>query len=261
MSVDQAQAAPPRPGLLKRVRLLRSVRELGMKLLVVALGVFAALWAQQWAEGRLWREKTRAATDAIRVEIADQYESVVEWRTVEPCILAQIDGLQARVLASDARLTPAPLFRDRSLPPYVLRLPDRSYDDGAWQRAAADGVASRLDPAVRRQLDQVYAVVRLLNDMTAQNRSSAQRLLSLSRPLPLDAGVRIALIKELDELNGRVRFMDLIMSQSLSSWRAAGMSPSPDSARAIVAESGTAAFCRANRLPLRRLAEATRPGG
>lgn len=259
MSAEAAQAEPTCPGLLlKRARLLRSVRELGMELLIVTLGVFAALWAQQWAEGRSWREKTQAATDAIRVEVADQYESVVEWRTVEPCVLAQIDRLQQRVVASGVRLIPAPVFADPS-GYFVLRLPDRSYEDAAWQRAAADGVASRLDRTARRRLDQVYPSMRLLNDLTAQNRSDVQRLLSLSRPLPLDAGVRIALVQDLDDLSGRVAFMDLIMGQSLRSWRAVGMLPSVASGREVVAASGSATFCRAHGLPLRSLAEAVRP--
>lgn len=257
----EADGTPPRGGgvLRRHARMLRSARALGVELLVVALGVLIALWAQQWAEGRSWREKTRAAIDALHMETADHYLAAVEWRTVEPCILAQIDRLQQRLLESGARLKPAPVYTEPSSGSYVIRMPSRSYRDAAWQRATGDGVASRLDRAVRSDLDSGYSVVRILNDLNAQNTAAESRLLTLSRPLPLDADVRVSLLQEMDELRGRVIFMSLIQSQMLGSWRAAGMTRPVREARTFVAGSGTRRFCATQGLPLRTVEAAARP--
>lgn len=252
-------ARSPR-GVLKRARMLRTARELGMELFVVALGVLIALWAQQWAEGRSWREKKSAALDAIGVEIADQYDSAVEWRLVEPCLLSQIDTLRQRVLTSPGRLVPAPLFADSWRGTFVVRMPDRSYEDGAWQRAISDGVASRLDRKVRFELDGAYAATRLLNDLTAQNRAAQERLLSLSQPLPLDPGTRLSLLQEIDQLRGRITFMDLVMAQALDHWRTAGVLPPLRRAQTASTLKGTRLFCRTHGLQVRTLAEAISTG-
>lgn len=119
----------------------------------MALGVFTALWVQQWAEGRSWQEKQRWAVDGLRADVADQYQSAVEWRVLEPCILSQIDQLQQRVLASGDRLSPAPVYQRPIVGGVVLLLPSRAYDDFAWQRATGDEVANRLDTGIRIAMD------------------------------------------------------------------------------------------------------------
>src|SRR5687768_12754977 len=87
-------------------------RQIMWELVVVTLGVLIALGAQQWAEGRSWAAKGRAAARSLRAEVSDQYQWAFEWRVVEPCILAQIDRLQERVLASRAQLDPAPVHSE-----------------------------------------------------------------------------------------------------------------------------------------------------
>ena len=230
---------------------------------IVTLGVLIALAVQQWAEQRSWRSKARDATAAFRNELGDHYKWAVEWRVVEPCIVAQIDRLQQRLLASGAKLDPAPVHNDPTLvnsrisfTNYVMRIPSKEFDTSAWQSSISDGVSSHLDPALRQELDAHYGEVRSMINLTARNNVDYQRLLSLSRPLPLDPMVRFSLLQTLDELRGRTGFMGLQSGQMIEHIVRVGMVPPAAATRDSVTRFGTYQFCRAQGLPTRPIAEA-----
>lgn len=231
-------------------------RAVAWELGIVTLGVLIALAVQQWAEQRSWRSKARDATAAFRNEVGDHYKWAVEWRVVEPCIVAQLDRLQQRLLASGATLDPAPVHSDRSFKNYVIRIPSKDFDTSSWQSAISDGVSSHLDPALRQELDAHYVEVRSMINLTARNDVDYQRLLSLSRPLPLDPMVRFSLLQTLDELRGRTGFMALQSGQMIEHIVRVGMVPPAAEIRASVTRFGTYQFCRAQGLPMRSLAEA-----
>lgn len=231
----------------------------GWELAIVTLGVLLALAAQQWAEGRTWRAKAINATVALKEEVAAHYGWSVEWRAVAPCIVAQIDRLQKRVLASGERLEPAPVYAEPGFRGFVVRVPSKEYDDTVWEATISDGVSSHLDPALRRELSAHYAQVRFMIDLTARNNVDYQRIRSLGRPLPLDASVRFSLLERLDEMRGRAEFMDLLSGQMIDHVINAKMVPPPNVARDAVMRWGTFRFCRAQGFPTRSLAEAMTP--
>ena len=135
---------------------------------IVTLGVIIALAAQQWADGRAWAGKARTTREALREELALHYSWSVEWRATLPCMLAQIDRLQRRVLASGATLEPAPVFRNANFA-FTVRLPSKEYSRSVYDAALADGVLQRFDPALRRVLNTHYTQVDALTAMTRQN--------------------------------------------------------------------------------------------
>jgi hypothetical protein len=243
----------------RRARYLRSGRFFAAELLIVALGVLLALGVQQWAEGRAWAAKASHATEALRGETQGIYASSLQWRVVAPCVLAQIDRLQERVMASGERLDPAPVFAEPGFDFFVIRMPSRSYPQVVWRATISDGVNAHLDRDVRRELDSAYTDSGLMADMNAQNNAAIQRLLVLRRPLPLDPGVRFALLQELDELRGRIEEMSHSSGQIIGYLLRAGMSPPEDLGRRTLANSGTYRFCRTHRLPTLPLAEAIIP--
>ena len=228
------------------------------ELAIVTLGVLIALAVQQWAEQRSWRSKARAATAAFQYEVGDHYKWAVEWRVVEPCIVAQLDRLQHRLLASGATLDPAPIHSDRAFKNYVIRIPIKGFNTSVRQSAISDGVSTHLDPALRQELDAHYDAVRSMIDLTARNNVDYQRLLSLSRPLPLDPMVRFSLLQTLDELRGRTGFMALQSGQMIEHIVRVGMVPPPAETHDSVTRFGTYQFCRAQGLPTRPLAEASK---
>jgi hypothetical protein len=231
----------------------------GWELAIVTLGVLLALAAQQWADGRASRAKAAEATAALKEEVSSHYAWSVEWRMVEPCIVAQIDRLQQRVLASGDRLDPAPVYSEPGFRDFVIRLPSKEYASNAWAATISDGVSSHLDPAIRQELSAHYVQARFLVDMTDRNNIDNQRLLSLSRPLPLDPTVRFSLLQDLDEMRGRAEFMSLLSGQMIDHIVKVGMVPPPNIVQDTLKRYGTFRFCRAHGFPTRSLADAATP--
>ena len=225
------------------------------ELAIVTIGVLIALGAQQWAEERSWARRVLVSKTALSKELAQHYHWSVEWRTVTPCLMAQVDRLQERVLASEATLRPAPTFTDSNFS-YVIRLPSKEYTRSVYDAAVADGVAQRFDPDFRDELNLHYAQADFLEAMTRQNGGDYQELFGLSRPVPLDPGVRFELLRTLDRVRGRIEFMDLLSGQLIDHIMKVGMVPSAVDARREVERFGTYRFCTAQGLPLRTSVEA-----
>ena len=233
-------------------------RAVGWELAIVTLGVLIALGAQQWVEERSWRAKVIQSKAAIRDELAKHYSWSVEWRVVAPCILAQIGSLQQRIESSGNRLAAAPLYSDQAISQFVLRMPSKDYADGAWQAAISDGVAPRLDPKLRIELNDHYMQASTVQNQAVQNTEDFTSLRTLGRAIPLDPMVRYTLLERLDALRGRADFMDLQSGQLINHIEKAGMVPDAARARRDVERFGTYKFCRARGLPTRPFADAMR---
>ncbi len=228
------------------------------ELAIVTAGVLVALGVQQWAEERSWSKKTDASIGAIRDELSEHYAFAVEWRTIYPCLDAQLDRLHRRVLASDATLDPAPVH---SVPGhrFVFRFPSKVYRDAAWNGAIADGTSARLDEPTRRALGSYYAQIGWVQDMTRATGQDEQALLTLAQPVPLDPMARLTLLKSINELRGRAEFMDRRAGNLVDHITKLGMVPPPEEAEQLVKRYGTYKYCAAQKLPMRTLAEAMTP--
>jgi len=230
----------------------------GWELAIVTLGVLIALAAQQWAQERDWGHRVDVSRAALRAELAEHYFWSVEWRTVTPCMLAQVDSLRQRVVTSGTTLQPAPLFTDYNFR-FVVRFPYKEYARSIYDAALADGAVQRFDSAFRRELNGHYAQVNVIEALTRQNGASGQELFGLSRPLQLDSGVRYEMLRTLDSLYGRIAFMDLLSGQLIDHVVKVGMVPPAARTRREVERFGTVGFCKGQRLPLRSLGEAMTP--
>ncbi len=228
------------------------------ELAIVTLGVLIALAAQQWVEERNWSSKVALAQAAIRDELAKHYSWSVEWRVVEPCILAQIDVLQKRIDRSGSRLEPAPLYSDNVISQFVLRMPSKDYADGAWQATISDGVAPRFAPEFRSELTDHYVQAATAQELSGKNTEEHTSLQTLKRPILLDPMVRFTLLNRLDALRGRVDYLSLLSGQLIDHVQKVGMLPDRVRAKRDVERFGTYRFCRAHGLPMRSFTDAMR---
>ena len=229
------------------------------EILIVAVGVLMALAAQQWAENRGWNSKARTATNDLKDEVSDHYAWSVEWRMVAPCILAQLDVLQQRVLDSGDRLNPAPIYTEPNIPDYVIREPAKEYHDAVWQAIISDGVSPHLEPQLRHELASHYSQAATLTELTDRNLADQDRLRILSLPLRLDPSTRFSLLQTLAELRGRTKFMDLLSGQIIDHIAKEGMVPSRVAIEGRVSRYGTYRFCRLHNLPTRSFSYAMLP--
>lgn len=225
---------------------------------IVTLGVLLALAAQQWADNRARGEKDEVTKTALRNELSEHYGYAVEYRTVYPCLQAQLDQLRDRVLSSGPTLDPAAIHKDGNFH-YVLRLPSKVYPTDAWEAAISDGTIQRLEPSIRRQLAGHYAQLPAVWELNSANNASEPGLVALTHPLPLDPSVRFAIIKDIEQLRGRLEYLDLINGQIIDYVQRVKMLPSAQEATAVTQRYGTYQFCKAHGLPMRSFKVAMQP--
>jgi len=224
-------------------------------LAVVTLGVFLALAAQQWAENRAVNGKVEAATRALRDELAEHYGFAVEFRAVYPCVQAQLRRLRDSVISSGALMEPVPVYEEQNFH-FVLRFPSKVFPTAVWDGAVNDGLIQRFEPAFRRQLAGHYAQIAQMQDLAAANDAAEQALNVLAHRLPLDPAVRYSVMKEIEQLNGRLDNLDLNYGQTIEDIEKVGMVPPVEEAKATTERYGTFQFCKTHGLPMRSFKEA-----
>lgn len=238
-------------------------RAVAWELGIVTAGVLVALGVQQWAEARSWNAKTNSARKALRSELADHHEQAVEWRIVAPCINAQLDRLERRLLASNGKNNPAPIHTEEFYgeDPYTfaIRTPSRPYEDSVWLATNGEGVSSFLRDDERLEFGWHYGQARDTdeqNDLVAQ---LASRLSVLTKSIDLDPGVKLAMLLHIEELRGHNRWMIIRTGQLVDHIVKLDMVPPRKRIEAFIANSGTAKFCRAQGYPMLPLAKALIP--
>ena len=228
------------------------------ELAIVTAGVLIALAVQQWAEGRRARSHAMAAIGMIGDEAEVHYQYAVEWRRVAPCLYRQIDILSGRLVESRDTIDPAPVYSEPGFDFYVIRMPNRVYPLDAWQAAISDGVTTHLQRGIRGSIISLYSRAEQMNDSNELNNRDYPALFGLSRRLPVDAGSRLEFLRILDELRGRVEFMNLLAGQIINDTDRAGFRLDRSALARRTEASGTLRFCRQHKLPTSPLSAAMR---
>lgn len=227
------------------------------ELAIVTLGVIIALAAQQWAEERGWQGKVETTKAALRAELEEHYGYAVEFRVVYPCLQAQLAALRSRVLSSGSTLDPAPVYKEPG-DEYVVRMPGKFYPTDAWEEAINEGVAQRFEPSIRRQLAGHYASLKTLQQLNTATYEAEVALMALSHPLPLNPSVRYSMTREIEQLSGRLEYLDTNNGQVIDYIEHVGMLPPRKVGRAVTERYGTYRFCKAHGLPMRPYGDAMR---
>jgi len=228
------------------------------ELAVVTVGVIIALAAQEWAERLSWSGKVAATERALRAELTEHYGYAVEFRTVYPCLQAQLDRLLNSALSSGSVIDPVPLHEENGSH-FVLRLPDKTYPTDAWEAAVNDGTIRSLDPSVRRQLAGHYGQLPQMQELVFSASNVLEPDLTvLAHPLTVDPMVRYSIVKEIAQLRERLEYLDLLNGQLIDYVQRIGTRPDLQEARALTERYGTYQFCKAHELPMRSFDEAMR---
>ena len=225
------------------------------ELAIVTLGVLLALAVQRWSENRELQEKVHASKAALRDELSEHYEYAVEFRTVYPCIHAQLRRLRDHVLVSGPVMDPVPIYKEQSFQ-FVIRFPSKVHPTDAWDAAVNDGLNQHFEPLFRRQLAGHYAQIPQIRALISANDDAEQGLAALTHRLPLDSALRFSIIERIERLRGRTDTLDLYYGQQIEYIQKAEMLPAPERAQAVTERYGTYKFCKAQGLPMRSFEDA-----
>jgi hypothetical protein len=224
---------------------------------IIVVGVLIALGAEQVAEGWRWHERAEEGRERLKAEIGHEFLLMQEREAVGDCVDAQLNGLENSVLSSGTTLKPAVLYSENQPPgliaQYVIRTPSRSWSDSAWQSIIAEGLPEHLTAREREFLPIHYSQLARISAANHDEDQVLGELRALSRPLPLDAGVRSGFVRMIEGERARNRFMANGSVQMIGTVEKLHYVPDEQQQRDWVARSGTVNFCRAHHLPLRDL--------
>ncbi len=256
ISADENANETPKP--IYRSRLGRFSPSMGWKafwseIIIVVLGVMIALAANEAVENWNWQKKVAAGEIKLKREAIRNFQFSAEQVAIDPCIDAQLDKLQKRLLSSGDVLNPAPVFSDSWNDEFVYRIPRaRPYVQSAWQALNGDGTASHMDDWRQQKYANLYAQV---TDMIERSRTKTEvhsaRSIMLSIPIPLNQSTRAILLAELLEQKGHSRLQSLLAVQTMASMRDLGIAPSvKDVQNFLQNESASLTFCKAQGFPV-----------
>jgi hypothetical protein len=218
---------------------------------IIVVGVLIALAGEQFVESLHWQEKAGQARDAMTQEIVNNYEAAVERIVETPCLNAQLDVLERRVLAEGDRLEPAPRFETPSGPSTYAHS-SRLWNDAIWQSVISEQVGSHLGEAERQELAVAYGSVEKNRELNRSENDADGSFLALSFPLQLDAGVRAHFIEVIESERKRAATMRLLAGQQIGRWKA--IRPNVDRLAGEDRSRATAItvpeWCRAHGFPL-----------
>jgi len=226
---------------------LHGWREFAGEVGIIVVGVLIALAAEQVVEKISWDYRANGATDSLREEVGFHYIDASEAVIAQPCIDAQLKGLEAGLEKNP--YTSAKAYSEDQFVQFVYRAPSRPWSDNKWAAIVGEGVASHLNKDLRRNLGDHYAQVAIMRENNRATDQLGWRLNVLTGTWPIDPATRGELAQEIEEARGRFAYMRVVGNQIIARIRLMKLTPS-DGYLAAVADSGTLKFCRAHHLPL-----------
>jgi len=232
---------------------LHGWKEFANEIFVIVIGVLIALGFEALVEEVHCMHKAEDGRERLRAEIATNFRFSAELAMVTPCVLAQLDALQAHLAAPDAARQPMPLdrFPDNLA---VLRLPTRPWATATWEALQQDGTSSHLSVEEQRYLGSLYSEVETLRSQTASPGDAAGKLLVTGYSGELSAQTRSDLRVVVTEQYRRSQYMGRLAAQVMATARDLGFKPEDDAHMLDSINRSTASntigFCKARGLPL-----------
>ena len=219
---------------------------------IIVIGVLIALGAQQLIEGRNDRTRANDAMAAIRREVADHDFSASEIEIARPCIEAQLDAIEKRLLDGDQ--TPLPRYSEANFTaPYVLRIPNRQWASTTWQSVNDTEVLRRLEPEFAGLMARHYAQVDSQREVGKDAINEVYGLNSLSVLMPRAEAERMRYIDAVEKLRSKIGALDQSAGQLRDRQAKAGLLMSESELQLQLRRSGTLKYCNAHGLSLARL--------
>ena len=156
-------------------KVLHNWREVAGEIGIIVVGILIALFLEQLVQGWEWREKVRAADEAMREELMfDNGPQIYQRAAMHPCIVARLDAVRAAVESG----------KDRD---EIGRLIDgywvqhQTFDKLAHDNATAVGVFEHMRPERLKAFTYAYVGIPLMDRTNAQEAVDVGRLHAFRR--------------------------------------------------------------------------------
>jgi hypothetical protein len=134
-----------------------SWREFGREIGIIVLGVLIALFFEQLAQARDWKEKVRAADEAMRSELLlDDGPEIYMDAVIHPCVVSRLDSIRSAVDSGQSRSDISKLI-DQFWTPFF------TYDSNAQAMAQTSQVSLHFEPERLARFTQVYSSMPLMD--------------------------------------------------------------------------------------------------
>ena len=219
---------------------------------IIVIGVLIALGAQQLIENRNDRGRANDAMAALGREIVDHDFYASEIEIARPCIDAQIDVIQKRLVAGDQ--TPLPQYSDKIFNyGFVIRAPVRNWTGTAWDSVKDTDVLRQIEPEFAAWMANYYGQLGEQRSTNGVARGDLNSINALAVMMPHGDSDRLRFIEILSRLRSTIGSLDLVAGQ-LRDKMAKTRTLMPDDLRQRdLGDSGTIKFCKAHNLPLATL--------
>lgn len=230
------------------------------EILIVFLGVVIALAANEAVQEWTWYRKVQDA----EIRLAQESRVLFAWHAeivvTQPCVDAQLERIGRGVLASGDMLEPAPIHQASGGTRFVVRIPGRPYVFASWSAMGADGTATHFARDRQQQINRIASGASQAREWQMERQRLLGRLQVMRDAIPLDAGVRAALLTDIHQ--SRLLGENMVLSARQQMTGIAEAFGRPDDSRVdaflsgvpdpqgLVDVSGTVAFCKQQGFPL-----------
>jgi hypothetical protein len=203
------------------------VHELLKEIGIIVIGVLIALGAEQSVEWLHWRERATHAETAMRQDVNDVLDGMMERIEIQPCLDRRLVAMRDRLIASGPQWAPMSPFITSGPPAgstyATYAHPMHTWPTASWLNAVASTAATHLPDARLTHYADIFArAEREEADQTTEHEQSSQ-LNVLGSPLTLTPDQKIDFLRLIEAERGRNRLMGYESRNGLRHFQALGL--------------------------------------
>jgi hypothetical protein len=176
---------------------------------IIVLGVLIALGAGQLVDAWQWKQQVTQSDDLFREEMDAASSNAYMHLAVAPCLDARLDVIAAKLneggaawhaISEDLNWEASGVPEPRRPKAYRGSSGFSQITTEAWTNALASGTVNHISLVKGVMLSRAYSSARQLLDDEREERKAVSRLVPLAADQEFDAGGRIAMVENLDEV-------------------------------------------------------------
>lgn len=187
------------------------------EIIIVVVGVFLALVAQQWVEDRALARRLSFTEQALALEIAPSLYAAHERIALDPCLKSQLVGLHKRLVANGDAWAARPMF---AVKPGIDEVEvaygsvTRLWPTASWETATGSEALAAMPDERLNDYAKAFSMIALIRQLQTKELELAPRIAHLAQNGSLDPAMRAQALTNVSALYQN-RYLILLSSQQL----------------------------------------------